>query len=220
MKSVEAEIEGITIVLIGSFNPGIFQPIWFASQKLLPESEAENATINVITSDIAVFSLGWASLSIEKERFIIECNQPPFYEAARDLVAGTFRILRHTPAKYLGINYHSHFRLESAEACLRLGHLLAPKIYWTDVLKNPLLHSMRMISDRPDQNSGSLNVTIEPSQRVNPGVFIQVNDHLTASEDQQITTLISLLGSIFQDSVARANDIMQHLLVFRDENKT
>lgn len=217
-NSVNAEVEGLTIALIGSFNPGIFQPAWFAAQKLISDDEAEKATIHLITSDVAVFSLGWVSMSVEKDKFVVECGQPPFYEATRDLVLGTFRVLRHTPAKMLGINRTCHFRIESREALLQLGHLLAPKSYWTGVLTNPLLRSMAMISERTDGNKGAVNVTIEPSLRFNTGVFMQVNDHFENKEGQDITALISTLGEVFQESLARSESIMQHLLTFRNES--
>src|SRR2546430_12878563 len=214
-----AELEGLTIVLLGSFNPAIFQPIWLATQKLIPEAEAEKAEINVITSDVAVFSLGWAALSIEKEKFILECDQPPFYEAARDLTFGTFRVLRHTPVKYLGINRRSHFKLEKPEMLLTLGHLLAPKAHWNPVLKNPLLRSMRMLSERSDDQRGGINVTIEPSLRVSSGVFFQVNDHFEFPDNEPVSAATQVLVSVFQDSLARAEKIMQHLLSLRDESQ-
>lgn len=217
-NSVNAELESLTIALIGSFNPGIFQPAWFAAQKLISDDEAEKATIHLITSDVAVFSLGWASVSVEKDKFVVECLQPPFYEATRDLVLGTFRVLRHTPANMLGINRTCHFQIEGREEMLRLGHLLAPKEYWTGVLTNPLLRKMVMLSERTDGKKGAVNVTIEPSLRVNSGVFIQVNDHFENKEEQDITALTSVLNAVFQESLARSETIMQHVLAFRNES--
>jgi hypothetical protein len=217
INSLNAEVEGLTIVLVGSFNPAIFQPAWLAAQKLIPEAEAEKAAINVITPDVAVFSIGWAALSIEKDKFIVESDQPAFYEAARDLIFGIFRVLRHTPVKYLGINCRSHFRVEKPEMLLTMGHLLAPKVYWNDVVKNPLLRSMRMLSERTDGHHGSVNVTIEPSLRITPGVFLQVNDHFEFPDNEPVTAATGVLNSVFQDSLARAEKIMQHLLTLRHE---
>jgi hypothetical protein len=39
------EIQGMSIVLVGGFNPKIFHPAWFAAQKLIREKEAEEANI-------------------------------------------------------------------------------------------------------------------------------------------------------------------------------
>jgi len=49
MLEQPAEISGASIVLLGSFNPPIFQPQWFARQNLLQPTLAEKAKINFIT---------------------------------------------------------------------------------------------------------------------------------------------------------------------------
>lgn len=217
---LNAQVEGLTIVLVGSFNPGIFQPAWLAAQKLIPDAEAQNAKITLITPNVAVFSIGWAVLSIEKDKFIIECDQPAFYEAARDLTLGTFHVLKHTPVKYLGVNRRSHFQMENPEMLHTTGHLLAPKVYWKDVLKNPLLRSMTMLSERTDDYKGAVNVTIEPSLQISSGAFVQVNDHFEFPDNEPVTTATSVLASVFHDSLARAEKIMQHLVGLRHELET
>ena len=58
----EPEIESMTAVLVGSFNPGIFQPAWLASKALIRESEFAAAEINVITEDVSNFTCDWFSL--------------------------------------------------------------------------------------------------------------------------------------------------------------
>jgi hypothetical protein len=52
------EVEGVNVVLLGSFNPRIFDPWWFAKEGLIQDDEAKNAEITVMTSNVAVFSLG------------------------------------------------------------------------------------------------------------------------------------------------------------------
>lgn len=131
------EIQGMSIVLVGSFNPKIFHPAWFAAQKLIREKEAEEANIELITPAVAKFNLDWIRLQVIQEQFVVETAQEPYYEILRDLVIGTFSFLNHTPITMLGINVQKHFRMHSDEEWHALGHELAPKEkYWTPVLKN------------------------------------------------------------------------------------
>ena len=98
------EIQGMSIVLVGSFNPKIFHPAWFAAQKLIREKEAEEANIEVVTPAVAKFSLDWMRLQVIQEQFVVETTQEPYYEILRDLVVGAFSFLNHTPVTMLGIN--------------------------------------------------------------------------------------------------------------------
>src|SRR5207244_4594832 len=91
------EIQGLTVVLLGSFNPRIFDPWWFAKEGLVQEDEAENADVAVMTSALTNFSLGWLRLHAEAERVQVSATQPQYYDALRDLLLGTFSILRHVP---------------------------------------------------------------------------------------------------------------------------
>ncbi len=51
MKS--PEISGASIVMVGSFNPAIFQPRWLGSQGIIRPEEAENAKISLIGPTIS-----------------------------------------------------------------------------------------------------------------------------------------------------------------------
>ena len=47
-----------SIVLVGAFNPAIFQPSWLELHRLIRDTEAEAAKISIITAEVAVFSIG------------------------------------------------------------------------------------------------------------------------------------------------------------------
>ncbi len=98
------KIQGHTIVLLGNFNPKIFQPIWFSTEELLQKQEAEKANIEIIHPDVTIFSLDWLRVTVTPERFSAETTQESYYEAVRDLIIGTFSLLRHTPITKMGIN--------------------------------------------------------------------------------------------------------------------
>jgi hypothetical protein len=60
MPVIKSEIDGHTIVFVGSFNPQIFQPAWFASRNLLKKEEADGAKIEIINRQLVIFSSGWS----------------------------------------------------------------------------------------------------------------------------------------------------------------
>ena len=51
------EIEGVSIVLLGSFNPAIFQPSWFVLNKILPDYDVLKPEVNIIHNQITQFSV-------------------------------------------------------------------------------------------------------------------------------------------------------------------
>ena len=119
------EVAGISIVLLGSFNPAIFQPAWFAKQGLLPAGEAENAEINLIHPEFVSFTAGWLQLQVTQSQFLASTTEDPL-EALRDLVLGTFSLLRHTPVSKMGVNRDVHIRMPDESSWHAVGHALVP----------------------------------------------------------------------------------------------
>lgn len=56
-KAPNERVNGASIVLLGSFNPCIFQPQWFVSQNLLPKSESDKADVKVISPEVSQFDI-------------------------------------------------------------------------------------------------------------------------------------------------------------------
>jgi hypothetical protein len=218
MPIQQAKMQGISIVLIGSFNPQIFQPAWFGSQKLLKEKEAEESRIAIIHPEIVEFSSDWFKLQVTQERFSASTLQEPYYEILRDLVLSTFRILKHTPIKMMGLNTESHYQMVDEEKWHTYGNTLAPKESWKNILENPGMRSLTMEeSNRKDGLKGYIRVKIEPSvlPNIHPGIFFQVNDHYEASNlDVSLgaTEIIGYLEKHWKESRNRASKIIKNLL--------
>ncbi len=169
--------EGVTIVLRGNFNPSIFHPSWFLSYRLLRTQEAENAKIEIVHPEAAVFTSEWLKISVTRDRFNAGSSQESHYEAVRDLVVGVFSLLNHTPLTAVGINRDFHYRLESEDLVNSIGNRLAPKQDWEDLLSEPGMLSLAMRGNRTDNLDGYIHVKVEPSALEKPGVFVAVNDH-------------------------------------------
>ncbi len=207
------EIQGISIVLVGSFNPKIFHPAWFAAQKLIREKEAEEANIELITPAVAKFSLDWMRLQVIQEQFVIETIQEPYYEILRDLIVGTFSLLNHTPVTMLGINTQQHFRMHFEDEWNKLGHELAPKEkYWIPVLEKPGMRSLVVQGQRPDKYKGYIQVKVEPSSKIQLGVYISINDHYEVKEESNCKAIVDILNIDWVDSRQRAEKLIKHFV--------
>src|SRR5436190_1555698 len=131
------EEEAIAIVMLGSFNPAIFQPFWLSAQELIRPEEAKNARIRAIQAEVADFSTEWFQLQVLQNRFQLVSQEPRHFGPVRDLSAAIFTILSHTPIKVLGMNRSFHFKMPSLDVCNSIGHKLAPKEHWDEIMQEP-----------------------------------------------------------------------------------
>jgi hypothetical protein len=226
---IEPELDGAAIVLLGSFNPRIFQPSWMSRYALISDAAAENAQISVIHPDISVFNVdSQFSINVQQDRFSIDRSVAPLVVIC-DLVCRIFGdLLPHTPLHGLGINRMVHFDVGSFEERSRIGRLLAPIEPWGewgmqlssgDMTKQGGLQSLTMVrknfSDRPP---GHVQCKIEPSIQVRRGVsgiYMEVNDdyRLSAPQDaKDASEIVTLLASRFDASMKEAEAIIDQIM--------
>lgn len=167
-----------SIVLIGSFNPGIFQPSWFEAKGLIQGIETEGAKIEMISNDIAIFTLAWLRIEVVGERFTARTSDESKFGPLRDLVAAVFQLLEHTPIRNIGLNREITFELDSEDAWHRVGHTLAPKNIWNKYVKTPGLMHLMIKAEREDDRDGAVNVQVRPSLLARKSVICDVNDHI------------------------------------------
>lgn len=212
---VNTKIAGINIVLVGSFNPRIFQPAWFAANGLIPAEEGEHAHINIIHPDLVSFRTDWFDLSVEQDRFAVTTKSAPSYEPVRDLVISTFSLLEHTPIAHVGINYMLHYRLESDDSLRGILDALAPAKYWQEVMTAPWTRTVTMQSERPDEHAGSFQVTVEPSLQVESAIFIATNDHVEIPAErvqEGAKAMIQTLSELWEPCAFRFKAVADRLL--------
>jgi hypothetical protein len=192
--------------MVGDFNPTIFQPSWFSSEGLLTVEEARSATVQIVHPDVTSFGLPWLNITVQRERFDAVSLAQPYFERVAGLVAGTFKQLRHTPIRMMGINNEAHYRASSLDSWHAIGHKFAPKEFWKEFFPSPGLQSLTIRQiPRADGLSGHCQITVEPSVRIVPGVYIAINDHFVFSSDQQVVgalKAVELLQSKWADSVS------------------
>src|SRR5258708_3380121 len=140
---------GLRIVAVGDFNSKIFHPSWFVAENLISGTEAKDPTDLFIAEQLATFKLPWVTVRVVPQQFAVETTQDSHSEPLRDLVVGTFRLLRHTPVRQLGINVDQHYFCEDLDRWNNFGHRLAPKGEWLKIMKDPGLLWMRMKEKAP-----------------------------------------------------------------------
>lgn len=204
------EINGASIVVLGSFNPAIFHPVWFKTHGLIRDEEADTAKLEVTHPEISVFSVDWFRLQVLRERFSIETSDSAHFEPLRDLVLGTFSLLEHTPVSAMGLNRMMHFKMPSEDKWHAFGHLIAPKKVWHGIMKQPGLKSLTMQDSRSDP-PGYTQVKVEPSRSVEPGIFVQVNIHYEI-EKENVQAMLSILKNSWEMDLISAEGIAKHLM--------
>jgi hypothetical protein len=170
----------------------------------------------MIHPELASFSIfGTAALKVQvtRERLLLVTEDARFYEVSRDLATGILGLLRHTPAKQLGINLESHFKKENESEWHAFGDALAPKAAWPTAIHQPRLLSISMKCERPDELPGNVIVSVASSLRLAPfGIAVAINDHYEASSASNTDMVSSLLSSNWASSLKRSREIVEHLM--------
>ncbi|MGQ0465467.1 MAG: hypothetical protein ACT4QG_09115 [Sporichthyaceae bacterium] len=208
------ERQSVSIVLLGAFNPRIFTPSWFVARNLLPAQVVEEGSIALINNDLSAFSTDWCRLEVIAERFLLASDNAPVDAALRDLAAGTFRVLEHTPVAAIGVNFSAHYRLPDEASWHRFGHRLAPKeTVWDSILESAGTRSLLIEGLRTDGYAGHVRVKVEPSVVVGHGIFIEVNDEFRKDEAVPASSWVpDVLNGQWQAIADRSRTIKDHLL--------
>ena len=223
---IQPEIDEVGVVLVGSLNPAIFTPAWFALHGLLPESAAESAELEVAHPQLTRFSTDWLRLQVTTDRFMAESAQAP-YIRVRDLVARVFKEhLDHTPLRAMGINRNVHFRVAGSTERERIGRTLAPVAPWGRYVQDLDLEgesggmtsiTMSQLQFKGRPAGGQVNITVEPSNRIGEGrsgVYVRINDHFAvdSADAGGLMQLIGFLENSFDNSIRRSGGIVDHIM--------
>lgn len=173
----ELALDRVDVVIRGNFNPSILSPAWLLGQDLIGRIEFEQAEVDLISRDLAVFRTGWLSCHATPDTMQFWTEDPVEFERVRDVAAGTLRALPHTPVSALGINRAIHFQVDTLEKWHAIGDAVVPKEPWGDVLLAPGTRSVTLWGVRPDDYTGRVQVQFEPSFRVPQAIFLSINDH-------------------------------------------
>jgi len=216
MPADTAGLTGNNIVVIGTFDPAVAQPSALLKEQIIRESDIPDMVIELLIPEAISFRLSWMSAVFEINRLIVTTTlTSPVAEPVRDFVVDVIDLMKNAQIRALGINTNYHFGTAGPDSLNQLGHLLAPKQnLWDAVLKRPLLSSMSIRGQRDDDFQGSLNVKVEPSTRIEYGVYVEVNNHFEVTEPEMLkdpTGLVNRLLDQWEPSIQKAEQIIAML---------
>ncbi len=207
---VEHEIYAINIVFRGNFNPAIVNPMWLALKKIIRESEATSAKINVIHPEISSFELDWCEIQITSDRFDFKTKRESDFELLRDLIVSIFTHLSETPISAVGINHLCHYTLNDYDQYKKLGFWLSAVEQFSSFLNEPRLESIQF-TETVDQNknSGVFRIKIAPSDLItnNKSVVINVNNHFDNLKKLKTREFIEEFVKNWKNSFAQTKNI-------------
>ena len=207
--------------MVGTFNPAVFHPLWFAEKGLLPREEADVAvaTVQAVSNEVMTFRSSWLQFQCLPNRCAFTSTESAFHHELRDLAIGTFRFLPEEPVSALGLNRDAHAEAPSEAAWHAVGDRLAPNEPWAELAggeRAGLLRVAVQIRRRDDDIEGYFNVTVGPSDEIAPnGVFLGVNDHYqvaSESEPKPAEELLPIIESRWEPARDRANDAARLIL--------
>jgi hypothetical protein len=177
LKPPDIVREAVTVVIVGRFEPLILSPSWLLSQDLIGREQSDSAEIQIAIPQASAFSAGWLRFEASAERISLTTEDPTAFYPLRDLAVGILTILKKTAVGALGINRAVHVRVPSLERWHAVGDTLAPKAPWEGALTLPGMLSLTVQGTRDDAYPGYVQVKVESSSLVVPGIFAEQNDH-------------------------------------------
>jgi hypothetical protein len=176
--------------------------------------------LEIVHPNAAVFTAEWLQINVVEDRFQAGTTQESYYEALRDLVLGVLDLLGQTPIRVMGLNRDFHYGFHSEEEWHSVGHRLAPKHDWEEVLEKPGMRSLTIEGRRPDRLEGYIRVKVEPSSRVDRGIFVEINDHYQLKSDDETPLgtheAARILTEHWMDSMQRSISIAQKIASLGD----
>jgi hypothetical protein len=211
-QSAPADVVGTSVVFLGSFDPLVFQPVYMAEHGLLTDSDLTQLRYQFLANELMVLNLPWMQLSAEPGKIIASTTaESPIVEPVRDFLFALYETLPVRKVSAVGINHETHFAVQSEEAWHKLGHTLVPKEpLWNGVLVSPGTATVTIRGQRDDDFQGHINVRVEPSTRLHPGIYVNVNDdmRLAAADSDR---LVNLAAAHMEASKARSDRIVSAL---------
>ena len=188
MSSLSRSGERYSIVILGALNPAILHPSWFQRYNLLPQGEAEGATVEIVSPQVTVFETTWLRLEATQQRLVVSTTLASHVSPLRDVVAGALSLLSHTPTTAVGLNFNATFGIEDEIAWHRIGHALAPKELWRGLLSAPGMRTVIVEETRFDKELPG-NFQINISAAAYKSLSVATNDHYHIGDSRAVSAM-------------------------------
>jgi len=217
-----------SIVVIGNFNPVIFQTEWLRRYKILPEQEiTASLTENVVaepTPNVQIIEGYRTFISPQKT----ELNFPSYKllvlpvrfqfstqkkDCSLEMVGSTikmFELLSHTPITAIGINFNAHLNITDCDRILmQLFNVNSEKA--KGIFGEGYKVGGKFFIERAKYK---IRVVIEPSEVIKDGIYVAINFHRKI-ESRHTDELLPALRN-YENDVKEAEKITQHLLNLKE----
>ena len=227
---IAPEKDDSSIVLVGSLNPAIFHPAWFALNEIVGKEEINDAKIDVVHNEVSRFVVRGIAISVDHFRFAASCASL-HRERVKDLVLVCFgNLLTQTPVRAMGINRSIHFKCPSEAIRNRVGQKLAPPAPWgtwgQEVLEaqgkserhGGMIRLMMRQQPRPDEYDGYIGVEVQPSELIkdNSGIHLEINNHFQLTEKNEPVAAeraVEVLEKCWEFSMDKSVEICDQLML-------
>jgi len=225
MSAINPERKQFSIVLVGTFNPTMFQPEWFGRNDVISAEEVEfarnksNALPTIITPGLTLFRTSQLSIRIEEDRFQVVAEKEPLL-TIKDFARKTFEKLGGLTITAFGYNYSAHYKFVTEAALNDFADKVAPKKYWISLLGEDIsgsdrkggLGSLQMVKHKED-NKGQVSIVLQGSFHVHPGIFLACNDHTNINEtDSAADIVMEKIEQSFNESFLSMASIQNTLI--------
>lgn len=225
MKSIQRA----SIVILGNFNPVIFQPEWFRRFKILPEQEIAaaleekviakpSASFQIVSGYINIISTLKTELNFPSYGLIAQPTRFEFYSDKKscfqELAEATikiFELLSHTPVNSIGLNFLADFAIENVENTLKTLFPTSP-----DIAKEAFGEEYK-VGGKFFFNQTNCNnqVLVQPSEQIENGIHINFNFR-TKIVSHNTEELLSAIRENYDTNLKEAEKITQTLLNIKE----
>lgn len=189
----------------------MFHPLWFEQTQLLGKKETSMAADPkslVVSEEITVFQVSGFEVNVRPERFQVGTAQENLFGPVRDLAIGTMQILDSVPMTALGINWAAHFSLADKDQWHSAGHRMIPIDFWKAVWgKHIGMRNVTVELERSDDRPGYVQVTVQPSNVVEHGVFVSINDHYNLLDKKGDRSSAASAGALIEKQWAVSEEL-------------
>jgi hypothetical protein len=212
------EAEGLEVVVVGSFNPAIFHPEWFLRQKLAGEDDVKEAQVNVVGRDVTDIEICGLKVVCINDRFSLATANISHAAKMQDFLLHIFALLPHTPVTACGINSFAHYLIGDTQYWNKIGHTLVPKeLIWNGLLEKPGMQSVIVKGLRKGDFPGEINIRVEPSQKIQPGLYVLSNYHYqmadAAIDSDTTEKLLNFLKAEWKSALEKARIVADEILL-------
>lgn len=152
-------------------------------------------------------------------RFEAVCIEGGYEAPLRDLVVGIFALLEHTPFEKMGLNYFAHHALEREEQWEWIERRLFVRSPFDGVLAESHLRSLVLDGRHEEAPGARIQIKVEPSIRVRPGLFVATNEHYDETGVEAGHRLMDVLNRRWETSLSYARRVASHLHSLRHEER-